>query len=66
MVSWSLFFILGIFVPTASHFVLSMPPTHYAYDMVVQLFLTFTSGLSYLCLFAFVRYYGLRRFLFLD
>ncbi|RRT43559.1 hypothetical protein B296_00047367 [Ensete ventricosum] len=34
MVSWSLF-LLGIFVPTVSHFVLLYAPTHRAYDVVV-------------------------------
>ncbi|RZS10512.1 hypothetical protein BHM03_00041759 [Ensete ventricosum] len=35
MVSLSLFFLLGIFVPTAFHFVLSCAPTCHAYDIVV-------------------------------
>ncbi|RZS23071.1 hypothetical protein BHM03_00055928 [Ensete ventricosum] len=46
MISWSLF-ILGIFVPTISHFVLSYAPTHCDYDVVVQLSLTSAFGLSY-------------------
>ncbi|URE22314.1 hypothetical protein MUK42_15458 [Musa troglodytarum] len=66
MVSWSLFLLLGVFVPIASHFVLSCAPTRRTYDAVVQLSLTSASSLSYLCLSAFVRRYGLRRFLFLD
>ncbi|THU57179.1 hypothetical protein C4D60_Mb03t00780 [Musa balbisiana] len=33
---------------------------------MVQLSFTSASNLSYLCLSAFVRYYGLRCFLFLD
>ncbi|RWV77058.1 hypothetical protein BHE74_00033481 [Ensete ventricosum] len=60
MVCWSLFLLLGIFIPTAFHFILFCPFTHRAYDVVVQLSLTSASGLSYLCLFAFVRYYSLR------
>ncbi|THU48539.1 hypothetical protein C4D60_Mb06t00020 [Musa balbisiana] len=35
MVSWSVFLLLGIFVFTASHFVLSYAPTHPTYDVVV-------------------------------
>ncbi|RWV98270.1 hypothetical protein GW17_00038894 [Ensete ventricosum] len=34
MVSWSLF-LLGIFVPTCSHFILSYAPTHRAYNVVL-------------------------------
>ncbi|RWV86058.1 hypothetical protein GW17_00052091 [Ensete ventricosum] len=41
MVFWCLF-LLGVFVPTTSHFVLSCAPIHCAYDVVVQLSLTFT------------------------
>ncbi|RWV80330.1 hypothetical protein GW17_00058423 [Ensete ventricosum] len=66
VVSWSLFILLGVFVPTASHFVLSCTSTHRTYNMVVQLSLTFASNLAYLWLSAFVRHYSLRRFLFLD
>ncbi|RWW11529.1 hypothetical protein BHE74_00028985 [Ensete ventricosum] len=51
VVSWSLFLILGVFVPTASHFVLSYAPTCCSCDVVVQLSLTSASGLSYICLF---------------
>ncbi|RZS11175.1 hypothetical protein BHM03_00042485 [Ensete ventricosum] len=66
VISWSLFLLLGVFIPLVSHFVLSCALTRRAYDVVVQLSLTFASGLSYLCLSGFVRRYGLRRFLFLD
>lgn len=41
-------------------------PSRRAYDAVVQLSLTGSAALSYLCLSAFVRRHGLRRFLFLD
>ncbi|RRT81576.1 hypothetical protein B296_00003442 [Ensete ventricosum] len=34
MVSWSLF-LAGVFVLTASYFVVSYAPTHHAYDVVV-------------------------------
>ncbi|RRT81604.1 hypothetical protein B296_00021750, partial [Ensete ventricosum] len=34
MISWTIF-LLGIFTPIASHFVLSYALTHRAYDMVV-------------------------------
>ncbi|RZR99536.1 hypothetical protein BHM03_00029101 [Ensete ventricosum] len=44
MVFWCLF-LLGVFVPTTSHFVVSCAPIHCAYDVVVQLSLTFTFGL---------------------
>ncbi|RWV95601.1 hypothetical protein GW17_00041765 [Ensete ventricosum] len=54
MVSWSRFLLLGIFDPTASHFVLSYAPTRRSSNGVVQLSLTFASDLSYLCLFALV------------
>ncbi|RRT75658.1 hypothetical protein B296_00030494, partial [Ensete ventricosum] len=66
IVSWSLFLLLGVFVPTTSHFVISYTPTYRAYDMVVQLSLTFAFDHSYLCLSAFVCHYKLYRFLFLD
>ncbi|CAD5179231.1 unnamed protein product [Musa acuminata subsp. malaccensis] len=66
VISWSLFLLLGIFILTTSHFILSCTPIHCTYDMVVQLFLTSASNLSYLCLSAFVCRYGLRYFLFLD
>ncbi|XP_009385545.2 uncharacterized protein LOC103972887 [Musa acuminata AAA Group] len=66
VVSWSIFLLLSVFVPIASHFVFSCAPTRRAYDVVVQLSLISASSLSYLCLSAFVRRYGLRRFLFLD
>ncbi|RRT68801.1 hypothetical protein B296_00032152 [Ensete ventricosum] len=46
--------LLGIFAPTASHFVLSCALTCHTYD-VVQLSLTSASGLSYLYLSAFIR-----------
>ncbi|RZR73358.1 hypothetical protein BHM03_00023196, partial [Ensete ventricosum] len=35
MIFRSLFVLLGIFVPTTSHFVLSCTPTNRAYDVVV-------------------------------
>ncbi|RWW69237.1 hypothetical protein BHE74_00023182 [Ensete ventricosum] len=35
MVSYSLFLLLDIFVPTASHFILSCALTYRAYDMVI-------------------------------
>ncbi|CAD5167496.1 unnamed protein product [Musa acuminata subsp. malaccensis] len=52
VVFWSLFLLLSIFVPTASRFILAWDPTRRTYD--------------YLYLFAFVRCYGVRRFLFID
>ncbi|RWW43215.1 hypothetical protein BHE74_00051145 [Ensete ventricosum] len=35
MIYWSLFLLLGVFVPIAFHFVLSCTATHCAYDVVV-------------------------------
>ncbi|THU69521.1 hypothetical protein C4D60_Mb08t15270 [Musa balbisiana] len=66
VVSCSLFLLLGIFVSTASHFIISCTPTCRTHNVVVRLSLTSASGLSYLYLSAFVCRYGLRRFLFLD
>lgn len=66
VVSWSLFFLLGLIVPAASHFLLIYSPARRPYNLAVQLSLTAVSTLSYLCLSAFHRRYGLRRFLFLD
>lgn len=66
LMSWSLFFVLSLAVPIVSHFVLSYNPHRRPYDLAVQLSLTFASALSFLCLSAITRRYGLRRFLFLD
>ncbi|PKA51499.1 hypothetical protein AXF42_Ash002865 [Apostasia shenzhenica] len=64
--SWSLFVLFTIAVPLASHFLMSYSPSRRAYDSVVQLALSGSAALSYLCLGAFVSRHGLRRFLFLD
>ncbi|RRT43296.1 hypothetical protein B296_00048804 [Ensete ventricosum] len=66
VVSLSLFLLLGVFVPIASHFVLSCAPTCCVYGVVVQLSVTSTFGLSYVCLSTFAHRYSLCRFLFLD
>ncbi|RWW10590.1 hypothetical protein GW17_00025860 [Ensete ventricosum] len=66
MVSWSLFLLLSVYIPIASHFIFSCAPTHRVYDVVIQLSLTSTSDLSYLCLFVFVRRYNLCHSLFLN
>ncbi|XP_008788884.3 uncharacterized protein LOC103706529 [Phoenix dactylifera] len=66
VVSWFLFLFLGLFVPAASHLLLIYSPARRPYNLAVQLSLTAVSSLSYLCLSAFHRRYGLRRFLFLD
>ncbi|RWW71052.1 hypothetical protein BHE74_00021246 [Ensete ventricosum] len=60
-VSWSLFLFPGIFVPAASHIVLSYTLARRIYNVVVQLYLTFTYDISYLYLSTFVH-----RFLFLN
>ncbi|RWW44381.1 hypothetical protein BHE74_00049862, partial [Ensete ventricosum] len=59
VVSRSLFLLLGIFILTISHFVLSHAPTYRAYDVVVLLSHTSTFDLSYLYLSIFIRYYGI-------
>ncbi|XXG81937.1 hypothetical protein AAC387_Pa09g2465 [Persea americana] len=69
-ISWTIFFVLAIAVPSLSHFVLSCPNCDKGhrrpYDSTVQLSLTVIAALSFICLSRFVRKYGLRRFLFLD
>nr|CAD1827066.1 unnamed protein product [Ananas comosus var. bracteatus] len=70
--SWALFLLLGALVPAAAHLALvgaaaATPGGHRrAYDAAVQLSLSGAGAIAYLCLSAFVRRYGLRRFLFLD
>ncbi|OVA20033.1 Protein of unknown function DUF3537 [Macleaya cordata] len=70
LLSWSLFFLLGIAVPVLSHFFLACSDCdathHRPYDDVVQSSLSAVATLSFICLSKFVRKYGLRRFLFLD
>ncbi|ONK70271.1 uncharacterized protein A4U43_C05F32010 [Asparagus officinalis] len=66
LVSCSLFFLLAIVVPVMSHFFLVLPEYYRPYDTVVQLSLTAASLLSFFCLSASFRKYGLRKFLFLD
>lgn len=68
--SWSVFLLLAVIVPAASHFLLACPDCDgrhsRPYDGVVQVSLTTVATLSFLCLAGFVRKYGLRRFLFFD
>ncbi|WOL19102.1 hypothetical protein Cni_G27899 [Canna indica] len=66
VVSWVVFFILAVAVPSVSHFVLSYRPHRRPYDLVVQLSLSAAAALAFLTLSAATRRYGLRRFLFLD
>lgn len=70
LLSWCIFMIFAIIVPTISHFYLACPSCdpklHRIYDGVVQLSLSSIATLSFCCLSMFVRKYGLRRFLFLD
>ncbi|KAF3329514.1 hypothetical protein FCM35_KLT04845 [Carex littledalei] len=66
IISWVLFFLLGIVVPAVSHFVLSFRPERRPYGGVVQVSLSAASGCSFLCFSTVLRRYGLRRFLFLD
>lgn len=69
-VSWSMFVLFNIVVPSVSHFVLACSTCdskhERPYDGVVQLSLSSVATLSFLCLTTFVRKYGLKRFLFLD
>lgn len=64
--SWSLFLLLTLAVPLASHFLMSYSPSRSAYDAVVQIELSGSAALSYLCLSTLVRRHGLHRLLFLD
>ncbi|KAK6934500.1 Protein of unknown function DUF3537 [Dillenia turbinata] len=68
--SWFIFTIFAIVVPAFSHFFLacsSCDSKHERpYDGVIQLSLSSVAILSFLCISAFVRKYGLRRFLFFD
>ncbi|XP_038689128.1 uncharacterized protein LOC119988234 isoform X2 [Tripterygium wilfordii] len=68
--SWSVFFVLGIGVPLVSHFVFlcsTCDSEHQRpYDAVVQLSLSSLAIVSFLCLSAWARKFGVRRFLFLD
>ncbi|RWV89453.1 hypothetical protein GW17_00048395 [Ensete ventricosum] len=50
----SIFILLCIFFPVASHFIFSCALTSFVYDAVVQLSLTFASSLFYLYLSAFI------------
>ncbi|XP_038691343.1 uncharacterized protein LOC119989739 [Tripterygium wilfordii] len=69
-VSWSVFFVLGIGAPLVSHFVFlcsTCDSEHQRpYDAVVQLSLSSLAVVSFLCLSAWARKFGVRRFLFLD
>lgn len=68
--SWSIFFVLNICVPIASHFLFSCSncdPAHQRpYDAIVQLSLSSFAAVSFFCLSSFARTYGFRKFLFLD
>ncbi|KMZ59818.1 hypothetical protein ZOSMA_64G00340 [Zostera marina] len=66
VISWIVFFILGIIVPAISHFVLSYTEKRRSFDSVVQLSLSSVSTLAFTCLSKFISKYGLRRFLFID
>ncbi|XP_051134819.1 uncharacterized protein LOC127254013 [Andrographis paniculata] len=68
--SWLVFVLLTIVVPSLSHFVLACSDCdslhNRPYDAVAQLSLSSVATLSFLCLSGFVSKYGLRRFLFFD
>ncbi|KAL8205709.1 hypothetical protein R6Q57_009260 [Mikania cordata] len=69
-VSWLVFIIFTIIIPVFSHFYLACSDcdNRHArpYDSHVQLSLSTIATLSFICLSRFVRFYGLRRFLFFD
>lgn len=68
--SWLMFVLLAIGVPMVSHFVLLCSDCdekhRRPYDVVVQLSLSVSAAISFVCLSSWTRKYGLRRFLFLD
>ncbi|GMI63779.1 hypothetical protein like AT3G20300 [Hibiscus trionum] len=68
--SWFSFIVLGLVVPSLSHFLLacSTCDAKHArpYDWVVQLSLSSVSATSFVCLTRFVKKYGLKRFMFFD
>lgn len=68
--SWSIFFVLNIGVPLASHLLFSCSncdPSHQRpYDAIVQLSLSVFAALSFFSLSSFARKYGFRKFLYLD
>ncbi|PWA49734.1 hypothetical protein CTI12_AA477750 [Artemisia annua] len=68
--SWFVFIVFAIVIPILSHFYLACSGCdnrhERPYDKLVQLSLTSIATLSFICLSQFVRYYGLRRFLFFD
>ncbi|KAL5720084.1 hypothetical protein ACHQM5_012786 [Ranunculus cassubicifolius] len=68
--SWSIFFLLTIFVPILSHFGLSCidcdAQLHRPYDAVLQLSLSSLATVSFLSLSTFLQKYGLKRFLHFD
>nr|XP_043618807.1 uncharacterized protein LOC122590691 [Erigeron canadensis] len=68
--SWLVFIVFAIVIPILSHFYLACSDCDYRhgrpYDGLVQLSLTSIATLSFVCLSRFVRFYGLRRFLFFD
>ncbi|KAJ9562666.1 hypothetical protein OSB04_007826 [Centaurea solstitialis] len=69
-ISWLVFVVFAIVIPLLSHFYLACSDcdNRHArpYDTLVQLSLTSIATLSFVCLSRFIRYYGLRRFLFFD
>ncbi|XP_020517432.1 uncharacterized protein LOC18424876 isoform X2 [Amborella trichopoda] len=69
-VSWCVFLLMVVVIPTASPFILSCShcePSHRrTHDTAVQLSLSAVAAASFLSLSKFLRKYGLRRFLFLD
>ncbi|KAE8713700.1 V-type proton ATPase subunit e-like [Hibiscus syriacus] len=68
--SWFLFIVLGLVVPSLSRFLLacSTCDAKHArpYDWVIQLSLSSVSATSFVCLTRFVKKYGLKRFMFFD
>ncbi|CAN6216227.1 unnamed protein product [Urochloa humidicola] len=64
--SWLLFLVLNIAVPSAAHFLLAFRPSRQPFSAVVQLSLSASSTAAFLCLSSSFRRIGLRRLLYLD
>ncbi|CAH2071525.1 unnamed protein product [Thlaspi arvense] len=70
LISWSVFFLLAVIVPLASHFVLTCADCDFKlrrpYDALIQLSLSIFAGISFLSLSDWFRKYGIRKFLFFN
>lgn len=64
--SWLLFLVLAVIVPSLAHFLLAFRATRRPFSAVVQLSLSAASAAGFLCLSSSFRRVGLRRLLHLD